>query len=476
VIIEPRDDIAIDVGNTGQLLLIDNIIKSEAGAVAPIVKHGASGQTQTFAIGNTFTVSNPFSIAPGGRFINIDNQTVPRESLNLTVPPFVGFSPKVTRPVLEPSAKTSVAIQAKINEADDMCNQKPVVHLPYGNYTVTETLTVPANCPIQIIGDGNVTEPLDTVGRGGTRLEWTGGAGPVIKLIGPSKAVLKNFGINGANRANGVEVTNADQAGGRVYIREALLGGSSQHNVLVDRLDRALVELHDFVGHYNVANRGLTLKVVGGPSAAADNFLGGRTNIFSAGTAQSRIHYELTNGGRLLVLDNWHEGQGDPGREDDLIRLTGKGRFTLMTGHYNIYRDGDLIDISNFEGKATLLNAAIWDKILINGSGNGKVFVSGMLGHGPNPYMLDYFLDNSLTIKGVFLNNQRFEDPGAQHAFPVPDEFEPYDANFIREMLEQARDEQPSPQEDLPDDVTDVRIFSLGGDTCPNAIWVKPDA
>ena len=58
---------------------------------------------------------------------------------------------------------------------------------------------------MQIIGNGSYSQLAAAVGLS---------TNPVLRLVGPSKATLSNFFINGvANTANGIEVTNTNQSG-----------------------------------------------------------------------------------------------------------------------------------------------------------------------------------------------------------------------------------------------------------------------
>jgi len=98
------------------------------------------------------------------------------------------------------------------------------------------------NSGIQIIGDGSYSQ-----------LGWANGssAGPVMRLQGPSKVILRDFEVSGAaNTADGIEVNNADQPGSRVFMEQAN-ASLSRTSLLVDGLDYTNVELHDFYAGYN---------------------------------------------------------------------------------------------------------------------------------------------------------------------------------------------------------------------------------
>ncbi len=89
-------------------------------------------------------------------------------------------------------------LQAQINAAAKQpAGSKPVVHVPKGNFTLQRTVSIPARCDVQLIGDG-VGDASDS------ELNYAGGAGPLLRLDGPSRATLRDLDLNGGNQ-NGVD-------------------------------------------------------------------------------------------------------------------------------------------------------------------------------------------------------------------------------------------------------------------------------
>ena len=81
----------------------------------------------------------------------------------------------------------SAGIQQAIDQAATLSGQRPVVHLPKGSYSIGTTLSVPANADLQIVGDGR-----------NSQLNWSGAAGgTILRMNGPSRAILREFGTNG---------------------------------------------------------------------------------------------------------------------------------------------------------------------------------------------------------------------------------------------------------------------------------------
>ena len=237
-IITPVDSDAIVVENLGPLLLLDNQFQSRPGAVGPVVRHSTSySDTETIAIGNTFTVNNPISTS-SGRPQQID--TVVNSALSLSERPLPGAAPNYGRKVFEVGAGSNAwAIQQVINSAA-AAGSRAVVHIPSGTYNIDTTLSVPANSDIQIVGDSMATT-----------LQWIGAAGGrVFQLNGPSRATLKYFRILGQGNGDGIWVQGADQPGARVLTRQMHINAASGNSVLAENLNYARVIMQDLLFYY----------------------------------------------------------------------------------------------------------------------------------------------------------------------------------------------------------------------------------
>src|SRR5439155_803411 len=156
--------------------------------------------------------------------------------------------------IVDPIDAAAREIQDAIVAAARQNGARPVVHIPYGMYSIFEPLTVPAS-DIQIAGDGY-----------GTILRWTGAvAGPVIRLSGPSKVTLREIQFDGVGHADGIVVDNVDQPGSRVYMGQAELRSGKRTNLFVNGLDSTNVQLED-IG-YAYSPDAVSIKVAGGPLA-----------------------------------------------------------------------------------------------------------------------------------------------------------------------------------------------------------------
>ena len=112
------------------------------------------------------------------------------------------------------TAKTA-DIQEAINRAAAENGNRPVVHIPAGDYSITSTLMIPANTDVQLVGDGYRTRLLGKGLRGA----------PVLLLQGPSKATIRELNIDGGGIAEGIVASNVDQPGSRVFIHGGMLDG-----------------------------------------------------------------------------------------------------------------------------------------------------------------------------------------------------------------------------------------------------------
>ena len=349
-ILDTTDPKSIFQADPGPVILLDNIVRSSAtNTTGPVVAIGnCSGDL--FSMGNTFTVSSPIS---GGRNHSIQDQVVPRNTVNPSPPILPGTPPNNHRQIFEVTpGSTAAQIQQLINQAAASGTTRPVVHIQPGSYSINTTLVVPANSDMQIIGDGNYSQ-----------LNWSLGstAGPVIRLLGPSRAILRDFAVNGnANTADGIEVDNADQPGSRVFMEQAGLA-LSDTNLFVDSLDYTNVELHDFYAGYDWTAGMTSVIVTGGPSAAGGTWQGGATNIFAGAASGNYLSYAVSNGAHVAVRDIWYDSNADNiGWVGNAIaNVTGASTFTYAGSAVNMKPpDGSKVafSLNNFQGTAALLN------------------------------------------------------------------------------------------------------------------------
>jgi Concanavalin A-like lectin/glucanases superfamily/Pectate lyase superfamily protein len=459
IILDPVQNQAIQLSNEGPLIAFDNTIRSRGAATGPIITAG-NCDSDLLSLWNTFTVSG--AVTSCGRLVETGSIQKPLAELaSLGAPTLPGTPPNLGRTIYEVSSLTGAAIQAQIDAAVAGATTKPVVHLPKGLYLVSDTITIPAGSTVQLIGDNWGNEV------GSSILQWTGTAGqPVLRLLGPVKATLREFGIY-ANGGKGIELTTIDQVGSRVFLWGAHITRASDAHILVDGLDHTVVEARDYVGSYPRNAEDLTSRNVvvrGGPLAQAGTPANGRTNIFSAGTATKTYTWRVENKGRFLVRDSWYEiGASDT--QSGYVNLTNAaGTFTWDNANVASYQNGTpaAFDLQGFQGIATLLSGQVWGRIVV--SGNGTPMTVGVIGMASDKHdtLVGAFWDDTTSPAG----NNRFLSNRSQR-YDIENVSSPLanigaaDSTFLTTVMAHTRSEVPQILDTKGDGITDFRLYRV---------------
>jgi hypothetical protein len=351
VILDPLDNSNVMTFDAGPTLLLDNTVR-QATPAAPIV----SKSGDFLAIGNTFSFAgNPYSTL-GSRDHALD--TISGASLGgLSAPQLPTFlGPVAGRPTIKEAA-TAGAIQTQITAActADVGNRPPV-HIPQGTYNIATGIVIPANCDVQLIGDG-----FSTV------LVWAGGgAGPLITLTGPVKATIRDMTLNG-NGSKTLLATNLNQPGSRISLHGVQTLYSSQKGLWLDTLPNATVDLMDFQENY----------AQGGVGIQTDQ---STTRIFSGseGTnAEGSLTHAVSNGGTLLLRDGWYETSIQ-------YLVQGNSPATLILDNRRVHltpaQPQKGFQLTNFNGEFVALTSDLSDRLEVSGDGtNAKVLLLGLL-------------------------------------------------------------------------------------------------
>jgi hypothetical protein len=442
-IIDTINPVAIDVGNLGLVTLLDNQIRSRQDAAGPVVRmktwaHGGD----IISVGNMYTVSNPITVlTPGARWWTQGDQTVSYNQIDATVPAMPGTPPNLNRPVIEVTAGNGPGIQQAIYQAAELTGQRPVVHIPKGHYALAQTVTVPANSDVQIVGDGY-----------GTKLSSLNAGGVMVELEGPSKATLRELSLN-ANNGTAIEIGNPDQAGSRILTSGLLQELATQNNVLAENLVYTNVDLQSHIMSY-VSGSAIKVVGAGGVGTSRVAVFGATTGADANGTAPI---FEVTNGGRILAEDAWYEGGSSR-----LIYATDSGVFTGNGLHIAPTTDAPvepIINVSGFNGLFTLLGSefdfhGLSRSIQIGSeNSNTNVFISGI-----DPNQQNYFSRSSAGGYLNFINNKYCTAAGC---FQVPDQGDARSAQFVTNLLNQLRTEKAGVPTNLPAGTTDVRVYRV---------------
>jgi len=450
-VMDPQEPTPIRIANNGPTFLLDNRVENAGQPDQPVVRHAApGGPSDLISIGNTYASASPLEVE--GRVFTLDDASEPELQVQPLMTEPCAAPVGVARKVLEvPAGSDAAAIQAVIAEAAKLAGRRPVVHLPQGGYQIGRTIVIPAGADIQLVGDGF-----------GTVLNWAGpGGGAVLRLEGPCRARLKEFEVRAGPPAWGpkpderrgvcVEVTNCDQAGGRILGEQVLSGNCVSHAMWLDRLANVDVSLHD--NHLNDAVA--ALRIVGTGRKGA-----GRVAIFGGVTTCSDVVYDLANGAKLVVWDSWYEGG-----QDRFLHLKDSGRLTL-SGHTSAAGrpgantaqtnpDFAGIELDNFRGELAILSMVFGTKMVVHGDGaQTEVLVAGSQAQETGDWV-----NRAPNAKALLLAN-RCSAPDVPGTLPEPNQGEP-DPDFVRKLLTPLRTTLPKAEDPIEPGKTDLRIHRV---------------
>ncbi|RYE14985.1 MAG: hypothetical protein EOP34_04835 [Rickettsiales bacterium] len=441
-IIDSIDPVTIKISNQGQITMLDNIIRSRAGINGPVVVVDGAPNSDLLAIGNTFTVTNSIQ---SDRNIIYSSSVVSRGSLtDLIEPVLPGTEPNLNRPILEvPPGANAEVIQGIINKAVDLSGKRPVVHIPYGIYPINATIIIPAGSDLQLVGDSYWSI-----------FQWKGdnSCNTILKIEGPTKVTVRDLLLEGEKLANGILVTKADQVGSRIFSNKSE-SHNNNVNYAVNGLDNTLVLLTN-AGYTQAIEKAIT--VIGGPLAAANHPVQGRTVIYAGYAFNNTVTCEISNKGNLLIRDAWYESR----YVNQFLNLVNSGIFTIEGSHIQNHAPSK---ISSFSGNVTLLNSYISDKILTSGNAtNIKLLGIGM--HSENDSYLANVTPTNTNIRTINTRSRQFNVPGSG-SYPVAN-IGVIDQDFITEMLKPIRNTHAQILAPLPSGVTDLRFYRVFTEQC----------
>ena len=338
-------DLAIRLGNGGPYLVMDNQIKAREGYAGKPMQLTWGDQV---LVGNTYTVADPVKIAGKrltreGDLILAERVVAPAE-LKIDPPSLPPAPPHRERPVFEVAKGAgSAEFQAAVDAAAKVSGQRPVVHVAMGKYRIESTVTVPAGCDVQIVGDGGAETA--------TVIEWAGPAGqPVFLLRPPARAALRELFIT-AGAGVGVRVEGADQAGGQVFCDQLQINGGrggkdGGFGVLAERMIDSDVLLRNCQGGTRLA---CWVKVVGDGERRGR----GQTSILCGATSTGEQMYTVEKGGRLVVRSVYHEVSADT-PQAVLLNDSGTLAIDATRFSYKTAADRPLFALDGFRGSFTV--------------------------------------------------------------------------------------------------------------------------
>ena len=441
----------IQFGNPGPVLMLDNVIRSASGQNGPVVKIAEAYTTlptaRLVAIGNTYSAQSPYAVQ--GTLLNMNDNIVDRATLNPPAPIMPVALQSYGRPVFDvPVGADANTIQAAIEKAAALNGQRPIVHLGPAAYIVTQTLTIPANVDLQLVGDSS--SPV-----GGTQLHWAGrDTDPVLHIIGPSRAILRDFAVIGNGSSVGIQADNVDQPGSRILAQQLLAEHGRQSGVFVNGLENADVSFDNVF----LAENNLGLRVAGGPNAARGP-VPGRVGVFAGFSGENNLTYDVGSHGQLNAQDIWYEGA-----PPNFIRLTDSGSFTFDGGlistqdpnHGGAASQTPTVTISGFQGNVTIINAFLLHSRISVESTAANVLALGIVGPPDNSNF--FTVSNSPNAQVALLNSRQLTATGGSSI--VQDQLSNVGdlGGFILQMAASLRSIQPHPFSDVPAGATDLRL------------------
>ena len=481
--------VATAVGCIGPVVAIDNVFRSTANATGPALTVSQGSPTNSgalsafrhyvtdlwrralrrrsqkdgasiFSLGNTFS-ANPPVLSAAGEIVSLADTIVPRNTLlGFGAPTLPGTPPNNTasRTVTEVTAgSSSSTIQTDITNACTGGTTRPVVHLQAGSYA-SDSLTVPANCDIQIIGDGDSSQLTGA------------GSSPVITCAGPNYATLRDFQIN-ADNGVGLTCSGIDTPGGRVFAEGLTLQGTQTvANISFNGLAYTTLEAH------NLFQQNSSLSPVGIAVVGPTGAWGGATvNIFAGVSYGLTAAYTTSGNAHLIVRDTWYDnGVGGT----NILLGGGSGAVTTFGGTQNSgSASAPAFSFSNFTGFASVIGTEVFYTpaavLFASGVSNDTVIgsVDQLTTTNPGPIVTN----NVPASNYAFLQNQTYNS-GRPTAIYSTDVRNDKSQSFLLNNLNQARTLLPtvpgSPL--LPPGATDLRLYRITIQNCSTCLSLNP--
>jgi hypothetical protein len=231
---------------------------------------------------------------------------------------------------------------AEIQKAIDGAKEGQVVHLPSGNYRLSEPIVIKTGKKVTLQGDGllnaTVLVPEGDFGERGLLEVQPGGNLEVRDLA--LQAPVQGGG------AVGMIVKTADTEGVKVLGNQVQTTGYGP-GLVVEGLDYSRVILRNH-GHNGVT-------VFGGPRAKKGDPVPGRVELLCGATSRDgnlkpeTPIYEVRQGGKILVRDIWYEGN-----PPEFMLVRDRGDIVYVGGHVapNKGKDHSAVDAIQLDGEA----------------------------------------------------------------------------------------------------------------------------
>lgn len=443
---------AVSIGDTGPLMLIDNVFRTQ-DIDSPVVTGWDNSTTPptAFSFGNIYTASQPLAQF-WGPVTSYDDSTVDASSIPTPSVPanvFVPVDPGRRR--FEVIGNDDIAIQNAINAAVSSGATKPIVHLGLKNYIVNNSIKVPAGSDLQLVGDEVK----------GTELIWNSStnSGPVLSISSPS-TTISNLTIAGGGAAEGLLLQLPDQPNTTVVGDQLLLQGGNAVSLMSDSMEHTIQDYSSLYTMGTIAG----IAVSGGSIGKSGQATLGRVDDLS-GSMQAQdqgVSLSITQHGRLLVQDDWHDGNATGPYN---FQLTDSGTLTEQGGA--VFAGATPFVMNNFSGDVTLLGLQFAGGFEVSATTNSaNLLTIGMAAEGmpfSGPLNSGFVTVGNLADGAYQSGTGGYQQTASS---PAPE------VSWLRHMLGQVRAETAVPLSGSNATVTHLnRVQILNS---PTALHVRP--
>jgi hypothetical protein len=454
-IIHPGSDPMVN-GMPGALILADNQFVDVDPSFHIM---GISGAPRYFlSVGNSYSVPQPYGPFDGqcngvGVYTSVDEATRTTDPLlSLTIPTEIYIPPFSHRPVFEvPAPVPGVSgssdgdvIQKAINAAVAVGG---IVHLPVGNFNIYQTLTIPPNASVGILGDGLLSQL-----QASTSLQ-----GPILSIYGKS-VQLEDLGFytySSSSSTDQIELHESDTPNTRIICDEC--SGGSTNGLEVDGIDDAAIE-------FTAANTGGTTAPAGTYSwpQLIHGGIARQNGIQTLGSVVEYMSgtggYQVDLGGHLLIEDGRDEDH-DSGLGHTMFVLAGDGSVTHQGGSISNPLQGSppVMVLNGYKGRLSLLGLSIDSYVSVDAASTANVFLGAVTqdnqinpinpvsSSGTGASITDISVSTSNGSYGTLIN--------------LPDT--PTTPSYIEQMMAMSRTQFLFPRKPISFDSTNVKMTRI---------------
>jgi hypothetical protein len=396
----------IETGTPGSLMILDNQFLN-LNTTYNVLYSFCYSPVNFVSVGNIYSVTNPFG-GHIGIYTSVDDDSgVSDAKLPWTVPTEVYIPPLSHRKVFDATPGTSgSAVQALINAAVSVSG---IVHLPAGNYNVTQTLQIPPNANIAILGDGSISDIVAN-----STLQ-----GPTLSSYATTLQ-MDDFRFSSYTTyptAAQINLHVPDAPTTHIFCDGCSIDDQITTGFEWDGLDDATMEFKVLALNGNVS-----ANVHGGSARQNGRQTMGNIGEFMATAGD----HQLDLGGHLLHEDGFH----DSAQGNLQFELTGDGSVTQQGG---AIAAGSIpaMTVNNYKGQVSLLGVGTDSYVDITGTSPSSVFIAGVIQEsGVNPFLNS---DPRATVVGI----SNSSTPNNGTPTPIPDT--PTTPSIVEQMMSMAR-------------------------------------